>query len=199
MQHLLCHFWHLSEVSEILGEAHPVVIFRKESGQAVAMADRCPHRFAPLSLGRVVGDAVECGYHGLTFDCSGRCIRNPTNPGCGETGARKTRVDVPRVQHPRAPGALGAATHRAQPARARLAARRGHPSHLRPGPRHRVSAPRGRGSDARSPPRRVTGNFPPRSSQTGGARPRKAKGSIPPRSTPARELPANAVPTAALA
>lgn len=58
----------------------PVVLFRQESGVAVAMADRCPHRFAPLSIGRLVGDAIECGYHGLTFDCSGSCVRNPTQP-----------------------------------------------------------------------------------------------------------------------
>jgi phenylpropionate dioxygenase-like ring-hydroxylating dioxygenase large terminal subunit len=59
----------------------PVVIYRKEDSLPVAMADRCPHRFAPLSLGRVVGDNVECGYHGLTFDGSGTCVRNPTQPG----------------------------------------------------------------------------------------------------------------------
>lgn len=41
------------------------------------MADRCPHRLAPLSMGRLVGDAVECGYHGITFDCTGKCIRIP--------------------------------------------------------------------------------------------------------------------------
>lgn len=59
----------------------PVVMFRREDGKPVAMADRCPHRFAPLSAGRLVGDNVECGYHGLTFDCAGSCVRNPTQPG----------------------------------------------------------------------------------------------------------------------
>ena len=44
---------------------------------ASAVADRCPHRFAPLSLGTKTGDAVQCGYHGLTFDGSGSCIHNP--------------------------------------------------------------------------------------------------------------------------
>ena len=56
----------------------PVLFFRRESdGAVVAMCDRCPHRFAPLHLGRHKGDAVQCIYHGLTFDASGRCIHNP--------------------------------------------------------------------------------------------------------------------------
>ena len=54
-----------------------VLFFRKEGGDVVAMRDRCPHRLVPLSMGRLVGDDVECIYHGLKFDCSGRCIANP--------------------------------------------------------------------------------------------------------------------------
>src|SRR5579863_3510819 len=37
--------------------------------------DRCPHRSSRLSMGRVVGDDIECGYHGFTFDAAGRCVR----------------------------------------------------------------------------------------------------------------------------
>lgn len=54
-----------------------VVLYRTEAGRAVAMLDRCPHRLAPLSMGRLVGDSIECGYHGITFDCDGRCTRVP--------------------------------------------------------------------------------------------------------------------------
>ena len=54
-----------------------VLIYRKQNGEAVAIADYCPHRFAPLSAGRLKGDFVECGYHGLQFDGSGRCVHNP--------------------------------------------------------------------------------------------------------------------------
>jgi vanillate O-demethylase monooxygenase subunit len=42
--------------------------------------DRCPHRFAPLSAGRLIGDDIQCGYHGLKFDCSGACVSNPHGP-----------------------------------------------------------------------------------------------------------------------
>ena len=59
----------------------PVLFYRLKSGGAVAMGDRCPHRFAPLHLGRRVGDAVRCGYHGLLFDADGRCVNNPQAGG----------------------------------------------------------------------------------------------------------------------
>ena len=56
----------------ILGEA--IVVYRTQDGTPAALEDACPHRKLPLSMGRIKGDAVECGYHGLTFDCSGQCI-----------------------------------------------------------------------------------------------------------------------------
>lgn len=55
----------------------PMVIFRTQSGKIGCIADRCPHRFAPLSLGRVKGEHIECGYHGLQFGADGRCAHNP--------------------------------------------------------------------------------------------------------------------------
>ena len=54
-----------------------VVMFRTENGAPVALEDRCAHRRVPLSLGRLIGDTVECGYHGLQYDCSGKCTRIP--------------------------------------------------------------------------------------------------------------------------
>jgi vanillate O-demethylase monooxygenase subunit len=54
-----------------------IVLFRKDDGDIAALADRCPHRFAPLSKGEKAGDAIQCGYHGLTFDGTGACIHNP--------------------------------------------------------------------------------------------------------------------------
>ncbi len=54
-----------------------IVFFRKQDGSIAALADRCPHRFAPLSKGERHGDAIQCGYHGLTFDGSGTCTHNP--------------------------------------------------------------------------------------------------------------------------
>jgi vanillate O-demethylase monooxygenase subunit len=59
----------------LLGE--PVVLYRRENGAAVALEDRCCHRRAPLHKGRLVGDALQCGYHGFTFDATGACIAVP--------------------------------------------------------------------------------------------------------------------------
>ena len=55
----------------------PLVLYRTESGVPAALLDRCPHRLLPLSMGTLKGDAVQCGYHGLTFGADGNCIRAP--------------------------------------------------------------------------------------------------------------------------
>src|SRR6516162_6609308 len=56
----------------------PIVLFRKSDGHIAALQDRCPHRFAPLHMGKIVGgDRVQCPYHGLEFDSSGACVLNP--------------------------------------------------------------------------------------------------------------------------
>jgi len=55
----------------------PVVLYRTEKGDAVALEDRCCHRNLPLSMGKIEGDAIRCGYHGLKFDRSGACVEIP--------------------------------------------------------------------------------------------------------------------------
>ncbi|MGE3245617.1 MAG: Rieske 2Fe-2S domain-containing protein [Beijerinckiaceae bacterium] len=60
----------------------PVIIWRDSDGKAAALEDRCPHRLAPLSTGRVADGTIECGYHGLRFDRSGSCV---FVPGQGNT------------------------------------------------------------------------------------------------------------------
>lgn len=55
----------------------PVVVFRGESGKYIAFDDRCCHRGAPLSMGRVEGDCLRCMYHGMKYDPSGACIEIP--------------------------------------------------------------------------------------------------------------------------
>ncbi|MSQ71631.1 MAG: aromatic ring-hydroxylating dioxygenase subunit alpha [Betaproteobacteria bacterium] len=57
--------------------AEDLVMYRTVAGKVVALLDRCPHRLAPLSKGTLVGDSVQCNYHGITFDCEGRCVRVP--------------------------------------------------------------------------------------------------------------------------
>ncbi len=59
----------------LLGDA--VLLYRTEAGHAVALEDRCCHRALPLSHGRVIGEQVQCGYHGLVYDSRGRCVKVP--------------------------------------------------------------------------------------------------------------------------
>jgi vanillate monooxygenase len=69
-----------------------VVIFRAQDGKAVAFEDRCAHRRLPLSMGRLIGDQVECGYHGLVYDCSGGCVKIPGQPAKSIPPTAKVRT-----------------------------------------------------------------------------------------------------------
>lgn len=55
----------------------PVVIFKTQSGSVAALEDRCPHRFAPLSLGKIVGETLQCSYHGAQFSPKGNFVVVP--------------------------------------------------------------------------------------------------------------------------
>lgn len=58
-----------------------VVLYRDTQGKVIALHDRCPHRFAPLSLGKKEGDDLVCPYHGLKFNSGGFCVHNPHGKG----------------------------------------------------------------------------------------------------------------------
>jgi vanillate O-demethylase monooxygenase subunit len=56
-----------------------MVLFRTLAGQAVALADACWHKPVPLSeTGKLIGDNVQCGYHGLRYNTQGRCVVMPS-------------------------------------------------------------------------------------------------------------------------
>lgn len=69
IEHALLSRWILNQ---------PVVLYRKEDGTAVAVGGRCPHRHYPLGESKLVGDAIQCGYHGITFNAEGRCTLVPS-------------------------------------------------------------------------------------------------------------------------
>jgi len=72
----------------ICGE--PVVLYRKLTGEAVALSDACPHRLLPLSMGVIEGDNLRCRYHGMLFNDKGHCLETP-----GQGHAREQiRADV---------------------------------------------------------------------------------------------------------
>lgn len=63
----------------LLGE--DLVLWRDADGVAKAFVDRCPHRGARFSLGRVNEGNLECPYHGWQFSTSGQCVKVPAVPG----------------------------------------------------------------------------------------------------------------------
>jgi phenylpropionate dioxygenase-like ring-hydroxylating dioxygenase large terminal subunit len=81
----LRNFWYVAATVEevqakpfgriIMNE--PIVFYRMPDGTPVALEDRCVHRHLPLSMGKLVGDRLQCGYHGLQFDRTGQCVRVP--------------------------------------------------------------------------------------------------------------------------
>ncbi len=62
----------------ILGQ--PILFYRTKAGEVVALHDACPHRFMPLSKGRLIEDNVRCLYHGSLFDPTGACLEVPSQP-----------------------------------------------------------------------------------------------------------------------
>jgi vanillate O-demethylase monooxygenase subunit len=74
----------------------PLVFYRDAEGQPQALLDRCPHRFAPLSMGQLRdgGASLQCPYHGLRFDGSGACVHNPHGDGRVPAAARVRNYPV---------------------------------------------------------------------------------------------------------
>lgn len=59
----------------------PVVMWRTKDGDVVAYDDRCSHKRFPLSKGRLMADGtLECAYHGMRYDMTGKCVMIPSHP-----------------------------------------------------------------------------------------------------------------------
>ena len=116
-----------------------IVLFRKLDGTVVALEDRCAHRRLPLSAGTLVGDSLQCGYHGLVYDCAGKCIKIPGQPHA-ERHARQ-----------------GLSRGRARPLRAGLDGRAGRG---RPEPHHELPASLGSGLGRHQGPVARQGQLP---------------------------------------
>ena len=77
--------WYCAALAQEIGAAplgrvflnEPVVMFRTARGEIVALEDRCCHRRAPLSKGKVEGDNLRCGYHGFLYDAKGQVVWVP--------------------------------------------------------------------------------------------------------------------------
>ncbi|MCZ6626384.1 MAG: Rieske 2Fe-2S domain-containing protein [Deltaproteobacteria bacterium] len=87
---LLRRYWHPVSIAAELTEKEPtkcvrvlgedLVLFRDKKENVGLVADRCPHRGASLSYGRVEGRGIACAYHGWLFDTKGDCLETPAEP-----------------------------------------------------------------------------------------------------------------------
>jgi phenylpropionate dioxygenase-like ring-hydroxylating dioxygenase large terminal subunit len=59
--------------------AEKLVFWRDSHGRVACQRDMCAHRGAALSAGKVLGDTIQCPFHGLRYDVSGRCTVIPAN------------------------------------------------------------------------------------------------------------------------
>lgn len=78
--------WYVAATIDELGDklvarrilSTPVVLYRLADGSVAALEDRCAHRPYPLSAGHRDGDRIVSGYHGITYDPDGTCVRVPS-------------------------------------------------------------------------------------------------------------------------
>lgn len=69
----------------------PVVVWKKDNGAYAAILDRCNHRNAPLSKGKIIDQCIVCPYHGWVYNEEGQCIDIPSE------GPHKERIPNKKV------------------------------------------------------------------------------------------------------
>ncbi|MFC7459589.1 Rieske 2Fe-2S domain-containing protein [Hydrogenophaga defluvii] len=100
------HWWPVAQVSAAVSAPFPVrlldhdlVLWRDGQGRLAAAHDRCPHRGARLSLGRVCDGQLECPYHGWRFDADGPCRHVPALPDFVPPASQRLRTVGVREAH----------------------------------------------------------------------------------------------------
>jgi 5,5'-dehydrodivanillate O-demethylase len=87
---LLRRYWHPVAIAADLTQESPtkfvrilgedLVLFVTPQGAAGLLNDRCAHRGASLSYGRVEARGIACAYHGWLYDTKGNCLETPAEP-----------------------------------------------------------------------------------------------------------------------
>lgn len=87
---LLRRYWLPVCVAQEITEENPtklvrvleedLVLFRDRKGRVGLLEDRCSHRGASLSYGRVEERGIACAYHGWLYDIEGNCLETPPEP-----------------------------------------------------------------------------------------------------------------------
>jgi phenylpropionate dioxygenase-like ring-hydroxylating dioxygenase large terminal subunit len=85
---MLNSYWYIACQSQELGKKplattilqQPIVLFRTADNKAIALEDRCSHRNAPLSQGKIIENSLQCPYHGWRYAPDGQVIDIPAFP-----------------------------------------------------------------------------------------------------------------------
>lgn len=101
--HAIRNAWYVAAHSRELGSepiartmlGTSIVLYRKCDGAPVALRNACGHRLAPLVMGQVIDDGLQCAYHGAVFDETGRCV---SFPGEREVPERCSVASYPVVE-----------------------------------------------------------------------------------------------------
>lgn len=97
---LLYDYWYVvGETTEFTRELsektllnRSIVFYRREDGEVVALQNRCVHRSFPLAKSRLIGDEIQCGYHGIRYNSDGQIVDIPCQTKCPATRLRKYPV-----------------------------------------------------------------------------------------------------------
>ena len=92
--------WHpVAQSSEVVSAPfsvllleQPLVLWRNTEGLVQSFVDRCPHRGARLSMGRVENGHLECPYHGWQFSSGGQCVKVPAVPDFTPPASQRVRA-----------------------------------------------------------------------------------------------------------
>lgn len=76
-----------------------LVIYRNSQNKAVVLQDACWHRLLPLSKGRLLGDEVVCGYHGLRYNDDGKCTFMPSQETINPSACVKSYPVIERHRY----------------------------------------------------------------------------------------------------
>jgi len=102
---MFINFWYPAEESHQVSNVPlkvrmlglPFVLWRDEDGKAHCVSNICSHRGGSLGDGKVVGNCVQCPYHGWLFNGDGQCERIPSL-GPIEKIPKRSRIDAYPVE-----------------------------------------------------------------------------------------------------
>jgi len=96
----LINYWYAAALSKNIkaGQSQAVVIFeqplvvwRDYNNTPHTLLDRCLHRHAPLSAGKIINNCIVCPYHGWKYNSEGECVEIPSE-GADCTSIPKQQV-----------------------------------------------------------------------------------------------------------